>query len=466
MISVLTAIANIALLGSTVSAWVAGSLPSSHRKRTVRFSTKDDGDTTSTTKPPFFLNDKIPSTEDILSIEEQILAEHAELESFLSDNSQQVEENTLPASAHKETDIPFFLRIKSGISSVQKTDTLSNVPFFLEINPHADAPSSVPFFLEDAPPPVTPEEELAVDTSFDAFQHLSPTETDDPPLHDLVDMERQFQELLEYTKETVASARLDPAAIANNVLPKDRPKTEQRDTDLHFETLILLATLGRIPYFAYLSVMHLKETFGDRGPANDSTANDDNNASCRSSNLNRIETMRMHFARADNEFHHLEILEDLGGANEPNQWIARSLSVLYFWTVAGLFCWNETRAYQLQRVVAHKVFLDVFEKFLVSNESELRARPVPDSARNYYEVDFQKDSYLFDAIASNNNDTENDARISDHHSNPRRPHPLDSLYDVLWNIYVDEKDHLRSLDHLVLLGEDEMKKKRKQHNTQ
>lgn len=49
-----------------------------------------------------------------------------------------------------------------------------------------------------------------------------------------------------------------------------------------------------MPYFAYLSVLHLRETFGDRSPG-------------------LGERMRTHYAEADNELHHLLIMESLGG---------------------------------------------------------------------------------------------------------------------------------------------------------
>lgn len=49
--------------------------------------------------------------------------------------------------------------------------------------------------------------------------------------------------------------------------------------------------MARVPYFAYLSVMHLRETFGERGLG---------------------DKMRTHYAEADNELHHLLIMESLG----------------------------------------------------------------------------------------------------------------------------------------------------------
>ena len=61
-----------------------------------------------------------------------------------------------------------------------------------------------------------------------------------------------------------------------------------------FARFYVLETVARVPYFAYLSVMHLRETFGDRDPKGS-------------------ERMRTHYAEADNELHHLLIMESLGG---------------------------------------------------------------------------------------------------------------------------------------------------------
>ena len=39
-------------------------------------------------------------------------------------------------------------------------------------------------------------------------------------------------------------------------------------SDRDFARFYVLETVARVPYFAYLSVMHLRETFGDRDPLN------------------------------------------------------------------------------------------------------------------------------------------------------------------------------------------------------
>jgi ubiquinol oxidase len=69
------------------------------------------------------------------------------------------------------------------------------------------------------------------------------------------------------------------------------------------------------PYFAYLSVMHLRETFGNREQG---------------------EKMRTHYAEADNELHHLLIMESLGGnENSVDRFLAQIMAFGYYWYVTA-----------------------------------------------------------------------------------------------------------------------------------
>ena len=52
----------------------------------------------------------------------------------------------------------------------------------------------------------------------------------------------------------------------------------------------MLETVARVPYFAYLSVLHLRESLGERSAA-------------------MTAQMNQHYAEADNELHHLLIVE-------------------------------------------------------------------------------------------------------------------------------------------------------------
>lgn len=74
----------------------------------------------------------------------------------------------------------------------------------------------------------------------------------------------------------------------------------------------VLETVARVPYFAYLSVMHLRETFGSRVPGDK-------------------DRMRTHYAEADNELHHLLIMEQLGGNSSlVDRTLAQTMAFAYY----------------------------------------------------------------------------------------------------------------------------------------
>ena len=54
----------------------------------------------------------------------------------------------------------------------------------------------------------------------------------------------------------------------------------------------VLETIARVPYFSYLSVLHLYETLGS---------------------WHKADLLKVHFAETWNELHHLLIMESLGG---------------------------------------------------------------------------------------------------------------------------------------------------------
>ncbi|KAJ6367395.1 hypothetical protein OIU78_000035 [Salix suchowensis] len=65
--------------------------------------------------------------------------------------------------------------------------------------------------------------------------------------------------------------------------------------DRDYARFYVLETIARVPYFAFISVLHLYESFGW---------------------WRRSDYIKVHFAESWNEMHHLLIMEDLGG----NSW--------------------------------------------------------------------------------------------------------------------------------------------------
>jgi hypothetical protein len=106
-----------------------------------------------------------------------------------------------------------------------------------------------------------------------------------------------------------------------------------RGTERDFARFYVLETVARVPYFAYLSVLHLRQTFGERYEG-------------------MSERMRTHYAEADNELHHLLIMEELGGnVNAIDRIVAQTVAFVYYWYVVLLYSMNEQAAYHLSELI-------------------------------------------------------------------------------------------------------------------
>ena len=182
----------------------------------------------------------------------------------------------------------------------------------------------------------------------------------------------------------------------------------------------VLETVARVPYFGYLSVMHLKETFGNRA-------------------VGDKDRMRTHYAEADNELHHLLIMESLGGNSSLfDRTLAQSMAFGYYWYVVGVYSFSEQAAYHLSELIEDHAY-NTYDKFLSTNEDTLRKMPVPAIARKYYE---EENPFMFDLFC-----TVKEAK-GEPSSLASRP-KLESLYDVFVNVRNDEREHWKTLCNLV-----------------
>ena len=183
-----------------------------------------------------------------------------------------------------------------------------------------------------------------------------------------------------------------------------------------FARFYVLETVARVPYFAYLSVMHLRETFGERTPGDS-------------------ERMRTHYAEADNELHHLLIMESLGGNSSViDRTVAQTMAFAYYWYVTAVYAVSEPAAYHLSELIEDHAF-NTYDKFLREHEKKLKTMPVPDIARKYYERD---NPFLFDLFCTVPEPAD------DGTFRERRP-KLETLYDVFVNIRDDEREHWKTL---------------------
>jgi len=182
-----------------------------------------------------------------------------------------------------------------------------------------------------------------------------------------------------------------------------------------------LETVARMPYFAFISMLHLYESLGWwRAGA---------------------ELRRVHFAEEWNELHHLQIMEALGG---DQLWIDRFMAehaaVFYYWVIVVMYLVSPASCYAFSTLVENHA-ADTYTEFAEQNLELLKSIPPPLVALNYYK---SGDLYLFDQLQTGWPAKE-----------PRRP-PCSSLYDVFINIRDNEQEHIKTMvackDDTLVLG--------------
>ena len=118
-----------------------------------------------------------------------------------------------------------------------------------------------------------------------------------------------------------------------------------------YQRFWVLEEIARAPYFAFLSVLHFRESMGLRGP-------------------DHLYLMREHFDQSVNETEHLEYMESKGGnAYWIDRFLARHLVLIYYW-VNVIYYWLFPRlAYHLSyEVEIHAA--DTYAKYLEKNGSD------------------------------------------------------------------------------------------------
>jgi ubiquinol oxidase len=169
----------------------------------------------------------------------------------------------------------------------------------------------------------------------------------------------------------------------------------------------LLETIARVPYFSFLSSLHLYETLGF---------------------WRKADWLKVHFSETWNELHHLLIMESLGGDRYwGDRFVAQHVAIAYYWVVVPIYMLSPKYAYYLMELIEDHAF-HTYDKFLKTHEAELKAQPAPQIAINYYR---DGDLYMFEEMQTTG-------------SNFRRP-KVDNLYDVFVNIRDDEAEHVKTM---------------------
>lgn len=183
-----------------------------------------------------------------------------------------------------------------------------------------------------------------------------------------------------------------------NTVYRDRP----------YPRFYVLETVARVPYFSYLSVLHLYETLGW---------------------WRKVDWLKVHFAESWNELHHLLIMEELGGAAFwGDRLLAKTTALIYYWIIAALYVVSPNAAYHFMELVEKHAYAS-YQKFLKTHEAELKTQPAPEVAVRYYR---DGDLYMFDEFQTAHAPAE------------RRPQ-IDNLYDVFVAIRDDEMEHVKTM---------------------
>ena len=92
-----------------------------------------------------------------------------------------------------------------------------------------------------------------------------------------------------------------------------------------YQRFWVLEEIARAPYFAFLSVLHFRESMGLRGPEH-------------------LYLMKEHFAQSINETEHLEYMESRGGnVYFIDRFVAKHLVLIYYWSNV-VYYWVAPRA--------------------------------------------------------------------------------------------------------------------------
>ena len=110
----------------------------------------------------------------------------------------------------------------------------------------------------------------------------------------------------------------------------------------------VLEEIARAPYFAFLSVLHFRESMGLRGPEH-------------------IDLMLQHFEQSINETSHLEYMESRGGnAYWVDRFVAKHLVLIYYWVNVVYYLLAPVSAYHLSyEVEIHAA--TTYAKYLAEN---------------------------------------------------------------------------------------------------
>ena len=120
-----------------------------------------------------------------------------------------------------------------------------------------------------------------------------------------------------------------------------------------YQRFWVLEEIARAPYFAFLSVLHFRESMGLRGPEH-------------------LYLMKEHFDQSVNETEHLEYMESRGGnAYFIDRFVAKHLVLIYYWVNVVYYWLAPVSAYHLSyEVEIHAA--TTYAKYLADNGDDAK----------------------------------------------------------------------------------------------
>ena len=126
----------------------------------------------------------------------------------------------------------------------------------------------------------------------------------------------------------------------------------------------VLEVIARSPYFAFLSVLHFKESLGIK---NDKT----------------MFLMKEHFYQAINETEHLKEMETRGGDKFwIDRFFARHLVLFYYWIMVLYYFFSPTNAYDVNIKIEEHAF-NTYSKYLENNPDDQKIKEIAQDELNH-----------------------------------------------------------------------------------
>ena len=133
-----------------------------------------------------------------------------------------------------------------------------------------------------------------------------------------------------------------------------------------FQRFWVLEEIARAPYFAFLSVLHLRESLGLRGPEH-------------------LYLMKEHFAQSVNETEHLEYMESRGGNSYwIDRFVARHLVLIYYWVNVAYYWVAPKSAYHLSYEVEDHA-AHTYSKYLKDHPDDVKIEEIMNDEINHRE---------------------------------------------------------------------------------